>query len=194
MGPFRLRQALRLTCVEVALSLLEDVRWRGRSVVGDRPRTLLAALAAGGGRPVRADELIELVWGDDAPANATKSLQVLVSRTRSACGADAIVRDGVGYRLGVGPTEIDSARVAALVREAAAALERDASSSIELAREALALANGGAPALAGDDGGPLNDIRQASVVRLALTEARTERPVDDSSPLKLPPPLMRNTQ
>ena len=117
-------------------------------MVGDRPRTLLAALAAGGGRPVRAEELIELVWGEDAPANATKSLQVLVSRTRSACGADVIVRDGVGYRLGIGPTEIDSARLAALVREAAAALERDAASSVALAREALEVANGGPPATA----------------------------------------------
>jgi DNA-binding SARP family transcriptional activator len=68
--------------VTVALSVLDDVRWRGEPVVGERPRALLAALATRGGRPVRAEELIELVWGDEAPANATKSLQVLVSRTR----------------------------------------------------------------------------------------------------------------
>ena len=37
------------------------------------------------------------------PGNGMKSLQVLVSRARSACGADAIVRDGAGYRLGAGP-------------------------------------------------------------------------------------------
>jgi hypothetical protein len=127
--------------VTVALSLLEDVRWRGESVVGERPRALLAALAAGAGRPVRAEELIELIWGDEAPANATKSLQVLVSRTRSACGAEAIVRDSVGYRLGIAPAEVDSLRLAALVREAAAALERDAASAAALARDALALAN-----------------------------------------------------
>jgi DNA-binding winged helix-turn-helix (wHTH) protein len=115
--------------VTVALSLLEDVRWRGNSVVGERPRSLLAALATGAGRPVRAEELIELVWGDEAPANATKSLQVLVSRTRSACGADAIVRDGIGYRLGVAPGEVDSLRLTALVREATASLDRDAVSA-----------------------------------------------------------------
>jgi DNA-binding SARP family transcriptional activator len=67
--------------VALALTLLEDVRWRGATVAGDRPRTLLAALAASGGRPVSDERLIELVWGDDSPANATKSLQVLVSRT-----------------------------------------------------------------------------------------------------------------
>ena len=65
-------------------------------MAGDRPQALLAALAAGDGRPVRPEELIELVWGDDAPSNGMKSLQVLVSRARNSCGADAIVRDGVG--------------------------------------------------------------------------------------------------
>ena len=88
--------------MSIALTLLGDVRWRGRPVAGDRPQALLAALAARGCRPVRPEELIELVWGEDAPSNGPKSLQVLVSRARNACGADAIVRDGAGYRLGVG--------------------------------------------------------------------------------------------
>jgi DNA-binding response OmpR family regulator len=89
--------------VSIALTLLGEVRWRGRPVAGDRPQALLAALAARDGRPVRPEELIERVWGDDAPSNGAKSLQVLVSRARNACGADAIVRDGVGYRLGAAP-------------------------------------------------------------------------------------------
>ncbi len=145
----------------VALSLLDDVRWRGRPVVGDRPRALLAALASGGGRPVRAEELIELVWGDDAPANATKSLQVLVSRTRSACGPDVIVRDGGGYRLGIAPAEVDSVRLAALVRDAAAALDRDAAAAAELAQDALTLANG-LSTTAEDGTGPLPEVRRAA--------------------------------
>ncbi len=155
----------------VALSLLEDVRWRGQPVVGDRPQALLAALAASGGRPVRAEELIELVWGDEAPANATKGLQVLVSRTRSACEAEAIVREGIGYRLGVGPTEVDSLRLAALVREAAAGLERDATSAAALARDALDLANGGLTASTDEQGGPLHDIRRAAAADIASARA-----------------------
>lgn len=149
----------------VALHLLDDVRWRGRSVVGDRPRALLAALAVGGGRPVRAEELIELVWGDEAPANPTKSLQVLVSRTRSACGGDAIVRDGVGYRLGVAPSDVDTVRLSELVRDAASHLERDAASAAARAREALALANGG-PALV-EGPGPLPEVRRAAAGDIA---------------------------
>jgi DNA-binding SARP family transcriptional activator len=136
--------------VTITLHLLGDVRWRQQPVVGDRPQALLAALAAHGGRPVSADELIELVWGDDAPASALKSLQVLVSRTRSACGGDVIVREGAGYRLGAAPEEVDSARLAALARDARAALDREAPLAAALAHEAIALvdglAKGGTPA------------------------------------------------
>jgi predicted ATPase/DNA-binding SARP family transcriptional activator len=152
--------------VTVALTLLDDVRWRGAVVVGDRPQALLAALAAGGGRTVRAEDLVELVWGDEAPANATKSLQVLVSRTRSACGPDVIVRDGVGYRLGIEPGEVDSVRLSALVRDARAALNTDAAAAAELARSALALADG-LPLTADGEDGPLPEVRRAAAADLA---------------------------
>jgi predicted ATPase/DNA-binding SARP family transcriptional activator len=147
--------------VTVALTLLDDVRWQGRAVVGDRPRALLAALAADAGRPVSSDQLIDRVWGDDAPANAAKSLQVLVSRTRSAYGESAIVREGAGYRLGLEPDEVDVARLARLAREASAALDHEAPRAAALAEEALALA-GGMPALGDGDDGPLSDIRRAA--------------------------------
>jgi DNA-binding SARP family transcriptional activator len=128
--------------VTIALSLLDDVRWRGRTVVGDRPRALLAALAARGCRPVPAEDLIELVWGDEAPLNGMKSLQVLVSRARTACGAEAIVTDGAGYRLGAVPDEVDSARLATLVRAAASTLDQDAAAAAAHATQALELAAG----------------------------------------------------
>jgi predicted ATPase/DNA-binding SARP family transcriptional activator len=147
--------------VSIALNLLGEVRWRGRAVVGDRPQALLAVLAARGGRPVPADELIGLVWGEEPPGNAVKSLQVLVSRTRSMCGADAVVRDGAGYRLGVAPNEVDSARLSGLVRDAGAALDRDAAAAAELADAALALSDGLAGGT-GDADGPLAEVRQAA--------------------------------
>ena len=152
--------------MSIALTLLADVRWRGRPVAGVRPQALLAALAARDSRPVRPDELIELVWGDDVPSNGLKSLQVLVSRARSACGADAIVRDGAGYRLGVAPGEVDSARLAELVRAASAVLDGDAAAAEALAGEALALTAGLNGADDGHDG-PLGDIRRAAAVDAA---------------------------
>jgi predicted ATPase/DNA-binding SARP family transcriptional activator len=155
--------------VTVALTLLRDVRWRGRVVAGDRSRALLAALAASNGRAVSDGRLIDLVWGHDPPANEAKSLQVLVSRTRAACGADAIVRDGAGYRLGIDPGEVDSVRLAALARTARAELERDAASAQRHAREALALADGLAPPAGGD--GALGDIRLAAAEHAAAAAA-----------------------
>jgi predicted ATPase/DNA-binding SARP family transcriptional activator len=146
--------------VSFTLNLLADVRWRQRLVVGDRPQALLASLAARGCRPVADDELIKLVWGEEPPANGLKSLQVLVSRTRSACGADVIERDGAGYRLGAAPGEIDSVRLSELVRDAAAALDRDAALATELAHQAQALADG-LPTTA-DGVGPLAEVRRAA--------------------------------
>ncbi|MBO0804503.1 MAG: AAA family ATPase [Nocardiopsaceae bacterium] len=151
--------------MSIALNLLDGVRWRGRPVAGKRPGELLAALAAHDGRPVPAEKLIGLVWGDDPPANGVKGLQVLVARTRNACGSDAIVRDGAGYRLGIGPDEVDSIRLARLVRDASAALDQDAVTAAKLAQEALALVGGldsdGVPAgngLPGPGGTPAGDI------------------------------------
>ncbi len=151
----------------VALTLLRDVQWRGEAVAGDRSRALLAALASEQARPISDERLIELVWGDGAavPANATKSLQVLVSRTRAACGADAIVRDSAGYRLGVRPAEVDCSRLSALVRAAGAALDDDADRAAGLAREALVLADGMAPADGGGD--PLTAVRRAAAADVA---------------------------
>jgi DNA-binding SARP family transcriptional activator len=146
--------------VSIALTLLGDVRWRDHAVVGERPQALLASLAARQGRPVPDGELVELVWGEEPPVNALKSLQVLVSRTRSACGADVIHRDGAGYRLGAAPGEIDSVRLAELVRSATAALDADAAMAADLVREAFALAAG----LAETNGsaGPLAAVRRAA--------------------------------
>jgi DNA-binding SARP family transcriptional activator len=161
--------------VSIALNLLEDVRWRGKPVPGARPRALLAALAAHGGRPVRAEELIGLVWGDEAPLNGMKSLQVLVSRTRSVCGADAIVREGAGYRLGAAPGEVDSTRLSGLVRAATAMLDRDAAATARFAREALAL-TAGLPEMDDGDDGPLAEVRytageDAATARVILARA-----------------------
>jgi predicted ATPase/DNA-binding SARP family transcriptional activator len=160
--------------VTVELELIGDVRWRGTAVVGDRTQALLAALAASGGRTVRAEDLAARVWGSEAPANASKSLQVLVSRTRSACGPEVIVRDGVGYRLGVEPDEVDSVRLSGLVDTARRALERDAATAGELAREALALA-GGLPSTVDGSEGPLPEVRRAAAADLAAARVIVAR-------------------
>jgi predicted ATPase/DNA-binding SARP family transcriptional activator len=139
------------------LSLLDAVRWNGEPVVGERPQALLAALASAG-RVVRADILVEQIWCDDVPANPAKALQVLVSRTRSACAPDAVVRDGDGYRLGLPGSAVDSVRLTELAAAARVGFERDPATAARQAGEALAL--GAGLVATGDDVGPLAEVRR----------------------------------
>ncbi|MET3961716.1 putative ATPase/DNA-binding SARP family transcriptional activator [Marmoricola sp. OAE513] len=141
----------------LALTLLDSVRWNGEPVVGERPQALLAALASAG-RVVRSELLVEGIWGDDVPANPGKALQVLVSRTRTACSPDAVVRDGDGYRLGIPADEVDSSLLASLAASARTTFERDPATAAARAAEALEL--GAGLVAAGDAIGPLADVRR----------------------------------
>jgi predicted ATPase/DNA-binding SARP family transcriptional activator len=153
--------------VPIALTLLDGVAWQGRAVAGDRLAALLAALAA---RPegVTDGRLIELIWGDDEPANPTKALQVLVSRVRTALGADSVERYDAGYRLGVPADEVDALLLRRLTRDAAAALEAgDPARAAALAELAAGLEVGDA----NGDHGPLAELRHDA----AADRRRAER-------------------
>lgn len=81
-----------------------------------KQRAVLAVLLLADGRVVSVDRLIDAVWGEDVPGNATASLQAYVSNLRRALrdGAPAsqvaspIVRQSPRYYLDVGPDEVDS--------------------------------------------------------------------------------------
>ncbi|EIV91027.1 putative ATPase [Frankia sp. QA3] len=159
----------------VSLTLLDGVRWEGAPVAGDRPQALLAALASEHGRPVRSRQLVELIWCGEPLANPAKGLQVVVSRTRAACGAGAVVRDGDGYRLGLPPTQVDSCLLGQLVAEAAGLVAADPWAAAERAREALEL-GAPLPPVPADDRGTLADVRRAAgrdlaAARLLLARA-----------------------
>lgn len=109
---------------------------------------------------MRSEELVAAIWGDDEPANPAKALQVLVSRTRTACGPDAVVRDGEGYRLGVPAAAVDSCALGDLAAAARLAFDRDPATAAGQARAALGL--GAALIGPGDGIGPLADLRRAA--------------------------------
>lgn len=117
-------------------------------VGGARLRALLACLALAGGRPVRAETLVEAVWDDGLPADEAHSLQSLVSRLRRALGGgDRVPAEAGGYRLAVAPDAVDAARFERLAEEGGAALARgDHRTAATLLGDALALWRG--PALA----------------------------------------------
>jgi len=90
------------------LTVLDAVAWDGRGIPGDRTVALLRALVDAGPAGLSEDRLVDEVWADGAPANPRKALQVVVSRARSATSADVIERTRIGYRLRLGPDEVDA--------------------------------------------------------------------------------------
>src|SRR3954452_13003925 len=78
---------------------------------GLKPRAVLAVLLLHANEPVSAERLAVALWGEDAPAGATKTVPVHVSRLRKALGdPEAITTTPAGYRLRVRPDELDAER------------------------------------------------------------------------------------
>jgi len=110
-------------------------------VPGARLRALLIALALEPGRVVPKATLIDWIWGEYPPSDATNALQRLVSRLRKAL-PDGMVEGGTdGYRLTVEPDAIDAVRFERLVGQAR---NDDDPRRVKLLREALALWRGAA--------------------------------------------------
>ncbi|HEY1741466.1 MAG TPA: BTAD domain-containing putative transcriptional regulator, partial [Acidimicrobiia bacterium] len=97
---------------------------RTSAIVAPRQRALLAMLVLRANRVVSASAAIEGVWGEDLPDHPTAALHVVMSRLRRAIGAaaDCIRSEGGGYRLDVGPDEVDVTRVEGLLRTGRTAL------------------------------------------------------------------------
>jgi YVTN family beta-propeller protein len=148
-------------------------------VVGPARRALLAILLLHAREVVTADHLIDELWGDRAPATASKSLQMHVWRLRTALGDQANHRllstDAGGYVLRVAPGRLDLEVFERLLCEGRRALEdgRAEPASAALA-EALALWRG--PALAEFADEPFARAARARLEELHLeaVEARID--------------------
>ncbi len=73
-------------------------------------RAVLATLGLSVGEAVPVSRLVDLVWGEEAPRTAEKTLQGYVADLRKGLGSDAIVRVGAAYRLDVAADAVDVAR------------------------------------------------------------------------------------
>lgn len=78
---------------------------------GDRQRDVLALLVARRGRPVPAETLLDLVWGEDPPPVSV--VHTAVARLRRQFGAALVSRTDLGYLLAA-DTEVDADRFLAL--------------------------------------------------------------------------------
>src|SRR4051794_23073946 len=141
-----------------------------------KPRAILAVLLLNANEPVSAERLALALWGEDAPAGAVKTVQVHVSRLRKILGDEkALVTTPAGYRLQVGPDELDLDRFGRLVEQGHAALAAgQAERAVKVLRDALSLWRG--PPLADVACEPFAQIEIARLEeqRLTALEARLE--------------------
>jgi DNA-binding SARP family transcriptional activator len=82
-----------------------------------KQRALLALLLLNRNHVVSTERLIDELWGDDPPAQATKTVQVYVSQLRKALGPDRLLTRAPGYSLRVEPGELDLDRFEQLRQE-----------------------------------------------------------------------------
>ena len=91
-------------------------------VTAPKERVVLSWLALRAGATVRAAELMSVLWDDDPPVSAAKTLQNYVSALRRVLPVGAIDTVPGGYRLAVGPDDIDVGRFERFAREGVVAL------------------------------------------------------------------------
>jgi predicted ATPase/DNA-binding SARP family transcriptional activator len=151
-------------------------------VGGSRISAVFAMLALRAGSLVTTDQLIDGVWGEDAPPTARNALQVHASALRKLMSAVELVAAGpsvegtsFGYLLHVAPDCIDAFVAERMLTNARLYLASgQAEAAGELAAEALALWSG--PELVGLGDAPFADVERTRLrqVRLDLMELTAE--------------------
>jgi DNA-binding SARP family transcriptional activator/DNA-binding CsgD family transcriptional regulator/tetratricopeptide (TPR) repeat protein len=139
-----------------------------------RVRVLLGLLGVAAGRVISAEALVDGLWGEEWSPRRELNLHGQVSALRRRLeqvepgrGGARLARVGPGYRLALGPGELDAETFGELAeRGRAAARAGDAAGARELLGQALGLWRG--PALA--DAAPLCPVLAAEAAR--LEEAR----------------------
>lgn len=131
----------------VGIDLLGPVRIRGAggpvTLTRRQEIAVLGLLALHAGTAVRTTALIDLLWPDDPPRTATKTLQGYVKRVRQPLGESGIAlthSTPAGYLLQLSPAQVDGVHFEALV--AAARTVRDDDERVRRLDEALALWRG----------------------------------------------------
>jgi DNA-binding SARP family transcriptional activator len=154
-----------------------EVELEGRPVtLGPKQQTLLAILLVNRGVAVSAERIVEELYAGSPPANASKTLQVHVSRLRKALGEnDRLHTSARGYRLALEPGEIDLAGFEQLAADGRSALASgDAPGAAESFGRALALWRGPALAEFAYADFAQGEIARLEELRLATLEDRIE--------------------
>jgi predicted ATPase/DNA-binding SARP family transcriptional activator len=145
-------------------------------VPGAKLRALLAILALDCGHVVATDRLIDDLWRDDQPADATNALQRLVSKLRKTLGSnDVVALQPPGYVLALAPDSVDVHRVGRLLAEGRSAIAAgDLENGVERLRAAESSWTGNTLA-----DFVYEDFAQPHIARLADTRvSATEERID----------------
>ena len=146
-----------------------------------KQRALLAVLLVHANQVVALDRLIEELWGQQPPAQATASLQAYVSNLRRALepGRRAqtpprvLVTQPPGYRLVVAAEDLDAARFVTLAEEGHRQLEGGRPGPADqVLREALGLWRGPALADVADEAFAQAERQRLEELRLVALEDR----------------------
>lgn len=147
-------------------------------------RQLFALLAVNANSVVRAEQLIEELWGPQPPAKATATLQTYMSHLRRLLSMGESTSDersvvlhtrNVGYSLSLPERAVDASRFSELVGQGRAELDGGQfETGAETLRSALAVWQGSA--LSDVDPGPVlrQHISRLEETRVAVTDQRME--------------------
>jgi DNA-binding SARP family transcriptional activator/WD40 repeat protein len=99
----------------MAVQLLGPLQVEGVAELAPRDRVVLAALALRPAEVVSAERLADALWGESPPASWRKVVQGCVLRVRRVLEVGAIETVAGGYRLALGPDEVDVCQFERLV-------------------------------------------------------------------------------
>ena len=140
---------------------------------GPKQRAVLAMLTARSGRVVTTDELVDGIWGDDAPTAVSSSIHSYISTLRTAID-QPIERHGSGYVLGVDRSRIDASVFEDALERGRKEQAVNPMAAADGLRKALALWRGRAYADVADFRGLADEARRLTDLRLTAVEVRIE--------------------
>ncbi|MEX2623926.1 MAG: BTAD domain-containing putative transcriptional regulator [Acidimicrobiia bacterium] len=140
---------------------------------GPKQRAVLAMLTAHAGRVVTTDQLVDGIWGDDAPMAVSSSIHSYISTLRTVIDR-SIERRGSGYLLDVDRSRIDANLFEDALERGRRELVASPSASADGLRKALALWRGRAYADVADFPGLEEEARRLTDLRLSAVEVRIE--------------------
>jgi DNA-binding SARP family transcriptional activator len=141
------------------------------AIAGSKRRAALALLLLHANEVVRTERLIDELWGEHAPRNASAALHSHVSRLRKALGPEVLARREWGYVLRADPDSIDLDRFERLVTAAEPLPARERSAKLS---EALQLWRGPALADLASESGLQAEIARLDELRLTTLERRID--------------------